>query len=50
MQGRIDCRLELKKSSGFHGQSLWGEYTPVAEQRLEMRGELGGEGKIGEDS
>lgn len=31
MQGRIDCRLELKKGLGFHKQSLLGKYTPVAE-------------------
>lgn len=38
MQGRIDCRLELKKGLGFHRQSLWGKYTPVAERRLDERG------------
>lgn len=34
MQGRTDCRLELKKGLGFHRQSLLGKCNPVAEQML----------------
>ena len=46
VQGRIDCRLELKKGLGFHRQPLWGKYTPVAERRLDERGGVWGGGGV----